>query len=339
MKAGSVACALAVACVFASLLSVFNRVLPFARSMPSEPTVAELLEDAGALPLPLNRGRVYRAGHSRKLQPGQDVQVLYDLEPLTLSRTAQMLTFFETGRPRTLLTLEDRLGVAPKAGKRKNPDSIAAPFFGLLSLPEDATRARILDLFSVALLVSDDPPDWLERRYRRVSATDAEHAVFENPHALPRAYAVTRALEAPTQAEPALARLVAAGFDPRRTALVENPPAHLIAAAGAEIPEFRGKVEIKVYEPERVVLHTASLRPAIVVLTDAHYPGWVATLDGREVPLLRANWNFRAVVTEIGQHEIEFRYRPKSFRWGVALALAGAGLCGWAALSSRRSSG
>ena len=65
-------------------------------------------------------------------------------------------------------------------------------------------------------------------------------------------------------------------------------------------------------------------RKPIVRAHDAHYPGWQATLDGEPVELLRANLNFRGVAVPAGSHQIEMRYRPESFRWGLVLALMGA---------------
>ena len=51
-------------------------------------------------------------------------------------------------------------------------------------------------------------------------------------------------------------------------------------------------------------------------------PGWRVTVDGEERPLLRANYLFRAVAVEPGQHTVEFRYAPGSIRVGAALSLA-----------------
>ena len=49
-----------------------------------------------------------------------------------------------------------------------------------------------------------------------------------------------------------------------------------------------------------------------VVLVDGYDPGWRATIDGRGVPVLRANVAFRAVAVPPGRHVIEYRYRPTS---------------------------
>jgi uncharacterized membrane protein YfhO len=58
----------------------------------------------------------------------------------------------------------------------------------------------------------------------------------------------------------------------------------------------------------------------VLVLNDALYPGWEATLDGVATPLLRANTAFRAVLVPAGEHVVEMRYRARSFRRGLALA-------------------
>jgi uncharacterized membrane protein YfhO len=64
------------------------------------------------------------------------------------------------------------------------------------------------------------------------------------------------------------------------------------------------------------------------VLADSYYPGWEARVDGRTRPLLVADYVLRAVALERGEHEVEFVFRPRSFRWGAvlsSLALLGLG--------------
>ena len=54
-----------------------------------------------------------------------------------------------------------------------------------------------------------------------------------------------------------------------------------------------------------------------------------ARVDGREVPILQANYLFRAIRLPAGEHSVEFSYVPDSFRNGViisALALVVAAL-------------
>ena len=56
-------------------------------------------------------------------------------------------------------------------------------------------------------------------------------------------------------------------------------------------------------------------------MSDTFYPGWEATVDGVRVPILRANRAMRGVPTDAGRHDIEMRYRPRTFIVGAAISL------------------
>jgi hypothetical protein len=75
------------------------------------------------------------------------------------------------------------------------------------------------------------------------------------------------------------------------------------------------------YTPERVVVEARAPAPALLVLTDSHYPGWRVRVDGRQRRILLANGMYRAVAIDAGEHRVVFDYRPASFRAGVALSL------------------
>ena len=85
-----------------------------------------------------------------------------------------------------------------------------------------------------------------------------------------------------------------------------------------------------------MVLTTRGPEPGVVVLTDAWFPGWQATLDGSPVRLRRANFALRGVVVPAGEHRIEMRYRPRPLRAGFAFAALAAIGCGAALFLSRR---
>lgn len=91
------------------------------------------------------------------------------------------------------------------------------------------------------------------------------------------------------------------------------------------------------YHPTRVELISRGEHPRILVLTDTFAPGWVARVDGREVPILRADYMFRAVAVPAGTHDVVFSYEPAALR--VGLAVAAGTLCiivGMLAASLRR---
>jgi hypothetical protein len=74
--------------------------------------------------------------------------------------------------------------------------------------------------------------------------------------------------------------------------------------------------------PNRVTIRAALDAPGYLVLADTWYPGWRATVDGESVEILRANYAFRAVRLEAGEHTVEMVYRPTSVLVGGALGLA-----------------
>jgi hypothetical protein len=90
------------------------------------------------------------------------------------------------------------------------------------------------------------------------------------------------------------------------------------------------------YEPERVVLGTSADAPSVLVLTDAWYPGWTVTVDGKEATMLRVDHALRGVAVPPGEHRVEFEFRPPLLKAGAAVsALSLLFLVAWA-LASRR---
>jgi hypothetical protein len=141
--------------------------------------------------------------------------------------------------------------------------------------------------------------------------------VYENPSALPRAYLVG---EAVTTADPdgALALMNQPGFDPGRTAIVNEP-------ASISLPKtpLEGDARLLSYEPDEVQVRTNASREALLVLADNYYQGWKARVDGREAPILRTDHTFRGVVVPAGQHTVVFRYEPTKLRIGFFIYLIG----------------
>jgi hypothetical protein len=74
--------------------------------------------------------------------------------------------------------------------------------------------------------------------------------------------------------------------------------------------------------PEEVVAELTASNPGLLVVTDLHYPGWVAEEAGQRLPILKADGWFRAVALPAGTHRVVFRYRPISFYAGAALSAA-----------------
>jgi hypothetical protein len=91
-------------------------------------------------------------------------------------------------------------------------------------------------------------------------------------------------------------------------------------AAGPLAP---GRILSAERQEERVRIEAESSGDGLLVVNDAYWPGWEATLDGRHVPILAADALVRAVAWPAGRHVLEMRYRPPNVRLGLAGSAAG----------------
>ncbi len=62
-------------------------------------------------------------------------------------------------------------------------------------------------------------------------------------------------------------------------------------------------------------------RKSLVLVSDAWYPLFRATVDGRPAPLWRANYAYRAVPVDEGRHKLRFTYVPWDLYAGLAMTL------------------
>jgi hypothetical protein len=129
-----------------------------------------------------------------------------------------------------------------------------------------------------------------------------------------RAWLVTSVCWHETEAELKRA-LVNAGWQPEQQV-------HILGDSGCAEPQMAaGAVEITQDEANTLTMRVDGDQGSWLVLADTDYPGWVASVDGAEVPIYRANLAFRAVQVDAGLHEIQFEYRP---RWLLPGALVSA---------------
>jgi hypothetical protein len=144
--------------------------------------------------------------------------------------------------------------------------------------------------------------------------------IYEYERAVPRAFVARRAR---VIAEPAaaFAALRQPDFDPRTEVVLDAAPsAELNPAADVR----RDRVEIAEYAPNTVTIAANLAEAGVLVLTDAFYPGWQASVNGRPAEIVRANRAFRGVELPAGDHIVRFDYRPTSVPIGLALSAAAA---------------
>jgi hypothetical protein len=91
---------------------------------------------------------------------------------------------------------------------------------------------------------------------------------------------------------------------------------------------------------ERIRIEAESPGEGLLVVADAFWPGWRASIDGRSVPIQRADLLVRAVRWPAGRHLLEMSYEPPGVTLGIAVsavaALVAVALGVWASEASRR---
>lgn len=87
-------------------------------------------------------------------------------------------------------------------------------------------------------------------------------------------------------------------------------------------PEPEVSAQITQDTPRRVEIIAEAAHPAVLILSDTWYPGWRATVDGHDTPVLIADGMFRAIQLPEGGHTVVFSFEPWTVRMGAYASLA-----------------
>jgi Bacterial membrane protein YfhO len=168
-------------------------------------------------------------------------------------------------------------------------------------------RKRILERFNVKYMIS--PGNW------QLAPDGLIHPQAETLrlNALPRAFMVPVAQVMDLRQIPET--YFSSDFDPTRQVLISDP------VDWNASPEFEGEVTHLVYKPNRVEIQTRQRGNGFLVLLDTYYPGWKATVDGKEVAILRGNHFFRTLPLDEGDHQVVFYYEQEGFQTGLLISL------------------
>ena len=125
-----------------------------------------------------------------------------------------------------------------------------------------------------------------------------------------------------------LATVLDPRFDATRVALVDSA-APVNGPPIAAMPPATGiEVHTVSYAPGHVVLELANPAPAgsALVVSENYYPGWVATVDGKPAPVVRADYSLMGVVLQAGARRAELTFTSPAYHRGKSLTLLALGL-------------
>lgn len=179
---------------------------------------------------------------------------------------------------------------------------------------------RLLDRMGVDVVLSQHALD--QECLRETDAAPAWH-VYRRHGSLPRAHVVTQ-LEYVSSDEVALQLLATHSLDPTKTAtMVTDGPGGAPREDTAPVgrgPSLVGRTTWSRPDPNRFHVTVAGSPGGWLVVREGWYPGWTATVNGAETPVLRVDHAFRAVRVPAGDARVEFVYRPRSFLVGAVMS-------------------
>jgi hypothetical protein len=190
-------------------------------------------------------------------------------------------------------------------------------------------RSRLANLLGLEFLVLDRPIEELPKEFPRL---DGVTEIFAGPkmhiyhlgNAAPRAYMAYRLI--PVDESAVIEDGEVPEFDRTDEALIDERSLKDIRGDyGLEgsVGAGRGEALVRIvsYKRDCVIVEADSDKPGVLVLHDLYYPGWVAFVDGKPTPVLKANLLFRGVELPRGRHIVTFRFAPLSL--GNLLKAAG----------------
>lgn len=108
-------------------------------------------------------------------------------------------------------------------------------------------------------------------------------------------------------------------IDPRRTALVDAR--FFKDVAGAAHSDNTASVKLNSYRSNELVYTVKSANGGVVVFSEIWYgPDWVAEIDGKPAPYVRADYVLRAMKVPAGEHTVRFHVVSKAYNVGGRLA-------------------
>jgi hypothetical protein len=137
--------------------------------------------------------------------------------------------------------------------------------------------------------------------------------VYENQKILPKAFFVDSLVYADTPVE-AFDFVSNPEVDYSKVAIVENSDQITIST------DSTSEVSITNYTGSEITLNVSRSTPGFLVLSEIYYPaGWVATLNGEEIEILKTNYVLRGMKIPAGDHELVMEFKPSSYSLGVTL--------------------
>ena len=164
----------------------------------------------------------------------------------------------------------------------------------------------------------------LNMRYMILPMQDNATIALRNPYAMGNAWFVNKVdfVDNANQEIGALGKI-----NLHTTAVADKQfAAELQCNSDAAADSVAGTAKITSYAPNHLTYDAETPEQSVLVFSEVYYPGWTATVDGKEVPIGRVNYILRAIVVPQGKHKVELMFYPSSVDTTETIAYVGYGL-------------
>jgi len=172
-----------------------------------------------------------------------------------------------------------------------------------------------LDLLNTKYFIAPQP--FQHPKFKPVFEGDGVY-VFQNQNYLPRARIVFK-YEVIKNRGDILKRIVDSNFDYRNTIILEEQPK--FSSSLLDTPSAQGQAWMENNQINSFEVKAELNQPGFLILSENYYPSWKAYVDGKETKIYCADYLFRAVFLDKGEHKIKFVFESTTYRIGKTSTL------------------
>lgn len=155
----------------------------------------------------------------------------------------------------------------------------------------------------------------LNTKYFILPLQDGQTAPVQNPHAFGNAWYVDN-IQYVDNANKELDGMEK--IDLRHAAIADKAFEQQLGKAATQ--DSTAAVTITKYAPNHLEYDAESSKGGIVVFSEIYYPGWKATVDGKDVEVGRVNYVLRAINVPAGKHKVVLDFHPQTLKTTETIA-------------------
>lgn len=186
--------------------------------------------------------------------------------------------------------------------------------------------APIISMLNVKYILSDvtvAPEDINAKFVQMYDSTEMKISI--NKMALPRFYAMGSGWNATSTDSEILDAITSPGFNPLMDLYLDASDIkgieNLLPDENSDAGIQAAAIKVTDYTPDDVKINVNTNRNIILTSSEANFTGWKAFVDDKRVPIITANYHFRAIPVSAGKHHIEYRYEPDSAKLGIFIGM------------------